>query len=108
MATSPPGAWLAWLPTFLHLHVVHLSLKFELYNAIGFGNTIIKVTDLTPGVMGHRYSPFWEHGITEEVLGFEPNGVQVKTPASPLPMSLTWGCQQLVRLGFAVVIFFFF
>ncbi len=47
------------------------------------------------GVTAHGYSPFCDPG-------FKPNGVKlVKLLVffGPLPMSLTWGCQRLVRSG---------
>jgi hypothetical protein len=54
--------------------------------------------DRTRGVMAHWYSPLWDLG-TQKRSGFKPSGVQVKLLADPLLMSLTWGCQQLVRSG---------
>ncbi len=53
---------------------------------------------LAPGVMAHWYSPFWDLETTKRSW-VQTQRCAGETPAGPLPMSLTWGCQQLVSLG---------
>jgi hypothetical protein len=63
-----------------------------------------QIIGLAPGVMAHWYDP---SGTLrpQKGPGIKPSGGRGETPAEPLPMSLTWGCQQLVRLGLLLLCF---
>jgi len=62
----------------------------------------LKVLDLnTPGVMmAQWYSPFWDAG-TSKRSWVETQWSARETPSGPLPTSLTWGSQLLVRSAVA-------
>jgi hypothetical protein len=49
--------------------------------------------------MAQWYSPYLRPWNLKKVFGFKPIRVQGESLAGPLPMSLTCGCQWLVRLG---------
>jgi len=54
-------------------------------------------------VMAQGYNPCMGPKDLKKGSGFKPIGVQVKSLINLSPLSLTWGCQHLVKVGYVVV-----
>jgi hypothetical protein len=63
---------------------------------------LLNIIFTTPGVMSCLFSPFWDHKRS----CVQTHWCACETPASPLPMSLTWVLSIACQVGSAVVFFF--